>query len=78
MGKLLRNNIPFGLSLPRELKKLVDIERGDINRSKYIQRIIECYFNNFKGTNEKGVLDNKNSIRVDGSYEASNQHVSSY
>lgn len=78
MGKLLRNNIPFGLSLPRELKKLIDTERGDISRSKYIQRIIESNLRDFRGTNGKRVLDNKNSIRVDSSSEASNQHVSSY
>lgn len=76
MGKKLRKNIPFGLSLSRELKNSIDIERGDISRSKYIQKIIERNFQNFEVTNEKGVLDNKNSIRVDSSSEARNQHVS--
>lgn len=78
MDKKLRKNIPFGISPPKELKKSIDKERGDISRSKYILRLIEYNFQNLKGTNEKGVLDNKNSIRVDSSSEASNQHVSSY
>ena len=78
MDKELRKNIPFGLSLPRELKKLIDIERGDITRSKYIRRIIEVNFQNIKVTCEKGIPVNKNSIPVDSSSEAKNQQVSSY
>jgi len=31
----------FGLSLPKPLLKEVDLTRGDINRSRFIQRIIE-------------------------------------
>ncbi len=53
VGKILCKNIPFGVSLPGELKKLIDIERGDISRSKYIRRIIEHNFQNLKVRDEK-------------------------
>ena len=78
MGKILRENVPFGLSLPQELKNLIDKERGDTSRSKYIRRIIEHNYQNLKEKNEKKILDNKNSIPVDDSCEeATNQQVSS-
>ena len=48
MGKILCKNIPFGISLPQELKNLIDKERGDISRSKYICRLIEYSFQNLK------------------------------
>ena len=77
MGKILCENIPFGVSLPQELKSLIDKERGDVSRSKYIRRLIEYNFQNLKVKNEKKILDNKNSIPVDDSYEAKDQQVSS-
>ena len=77
MGKILCKKIPFGISLSQELKNLIDKERGDISRSKYICRLIEYNFQNLKVKDEKKILDNKNSIPVDDSYEATNQQVSS-
>ncbi len=77
MGKILCENIPFGVSLPQELKNLIDKEGGDVSRSKYIPSLIEYNFQNLKAKNEKKILDNKNSVPVDDSYEATNQQVSS-
>jgi hypothetical protein len=31
----------FGISLPKEIVKKIDIQRGDIPRSKYLLRILE-------------------------------------
>ena len=53
MGKILCKKIPFGVSLPQELKNLIDKERGDISRSKYICRLIEHNFQNLKVKDEK-------------------------
>jgi hypothetical protein len=35
----------FGCSLPKGLLKELDIMRGDVNRSRYIQRLIENKMN---------------------------------
>lgn len=34
-------SIPFGLSLPGYLLTLIDIERGDVTRSRFILRMLE-------------------------------------
>jgi hypothetical protein len=77
MGKILYENIPFGVYLPQELKNLIDKERGNISRSKYICRLIEYSFQNLKVKDEKKILDNKNSLPVDNSYQDTDQQVSS-
>lgn len=45
-----RNNIPFSITLPKELLSRIDKERGDVTRSRYLLRIIQEYF---KGKNKK-------------------------
>lgn len=77
MEKILSKNIPFGVSLPRELKNTIDKERGEISRSKYIRNLLEINFQNLRVIQEKKILNNKNSIPADDSYEAKNQQVSS-
>jgi metal-responsive CopG/Arc/MetJ family transcriptional regulator len=37
----MRNTKVFGLSLPKEIMDWIDEERGDVNRSKFISRILE-------------------------------------
>ncbi|HJT83296.1 MAG TPA: hypothetical protein VJ697_02340 [Nitrososphaeraceae archaeon] len=37
----MQNTICIGLSLPKEILKKIDEQRGDISRSKYLLRIIE-------------------------------------
>ncbi len=39
--KLQNKNRPFGISLPKDLLELIDKKRGDVNRSRYITRILE-------------------------------------
>jgi hypothetical protein len=41
--------IPLGLSLSNELIQTIDTKRGDISRSRFIQRLLEhCLSNNAK------------------------------
>ena len=35
----------FGITLPQTLVERVDVARGDVNRSRYIQRLIEKNMN---------------------------------
>jgi hypothetical protein len=46
MGDMSRWNVKtFGCSLPKPLLEAVDTIRGDVNRSRYIQRLIEKNMN---------------------------------
>lgn len=36
----------IGISLPKEVIEQIDSDRGDINRSRYILRLIESKFQN--------------------------------
>jgi hypothetical protein len=38
---MMKRNIGAGISLPRAIIADIDIERGDVSRSKYILRILE-------------------------------------
>ncbi len=38
---MLKKVIPTGLSLPIELMRQIDSERGDIPRSRYVLRILQ-------------------------------------
>ena len=48
----------IGISLPTELMEKIDIDRGDVPRSRYVLRILEKQYT-FEGKNvvEKGLLD---------------------
>jgi hypothetical protein len=37
----LQDKIATGISIPKNLKDKIDLDRGDISRSKYILRILE-------------------------------------
>ena len=37
----MQSTICVGISLPKEILKKIDGERGDVSRSKYLLRIIE-------------------------------------
>jgi len=37
----MRKNTATGISLPNELVKKIDAERGDIPRSRYVLRLLE-------------------------------------
>ena len=38
---VLMTNIVIGISLPQELLAKVDGERGDVSRSRFLQRLVE-------------------------------------
>ena len=54
----MQHNIAVGISLPTKLMKKIDVERGDVPRSRYVLRILEKQYP-FEGKNvvEKGLLD---------------------
>ena len=54
----MQYKIAVGISLPTKLMKKIDVDRGDIPRSRYVLRILEKQYP-FEGKNvvEKGLLD---------------------
>jgi metal-responsive CopG/Arc/MetJ family transcriptional regulator len=39
----MQNYISVGISLPRKIMKKIDVERGDISRSRYLLRLERTY-----------------------------------
>lgn len=37
----MQNFISVGISLPREIVKKIDVERGDVSRSRFVFRLLE-------------------------------------
>ncbi len=56
----MQNKIAVGISLPAKLMKKIDVERGDIPRSRYVLRMLEKQYT-LKGENviEKDLLDRR-------------------
>jgi hypothetical protein len=40
----MRHSIPIGISMPKEMMSRIDTERGDISRSRFLLRLIECTY----------------------------------
>ena len=40
----MKKSIPVGISLPKEILEKIDMERGDVSRSRYLLRKIEEYY----------------------------------
>jgi hypothetical protein len=40
----MKRHVPTGLSLPVEIANRIEIERGEISRSRYLLRIIEKFY----------------------------------
>lgn len=55
---MLKKVIPTGLSLPIELMRQIDSERGDISRSRYVLRILEKQYA-FEGKKVVDSLDRR-------------------
>lgn len=70
---ITRKNVPFGLSLPKELMKSIDEKRGDISRSKFVSRLLERNFS--KQVTKKNVFHNKKRISVDRQFLDEDQQV---
>ena len=51
---------PIGISLPKEFMQKIDVERGDVPRSRYVLRILEKQYT-FDGKKviERGSLDRR-------------------
>jgi hypothetical protein len=56
----MHNNVAVGISLPTKLMEKIDVDRGDIPRSRYVLRILEKQYT-LKGKNviEKDLLDRR-------------------
>jgi metal-responsive CopG/Arc/MetJ family transcriptional regulator len=54
----MQNSVAVGISLPTKLMKKIDVERGDVPRSRYVLRILEKQYT-LEGKNvvERGSLD---------------------
>jgi hypothetical protein len=52
----MQSSIGIGISLPKEIMKKIDIDRGDIPRSRYVLRMLQKQYG-FKQIREKGSLD---------------------
>ena len=39
----MQDKVATGISLPKKLKDKIDVDRGDISRSRYILRILKMY-----------------------------------
>jgi hypothetical protein len=55
---ILKKVIPTGLSLPIELMRQIDSERGDIPRSRYVLRILEKQYTR-ETNDDTGSLDRR-------------------
>ena len=56
----MQNNIAVGISLPTKLMKKIDVDRGDVPRSRYVLRILEKqYVFEGKKVAEGGSLDSR-------------------
>jgi hypothetical protein len=54
------NTISAGISFPTEILKIIDIDRGDISRSKYIMKVLNGEYE-IKDI-EKNIRNNLNSL----------------
>ena len=52
----MQSSIGIGISLPKDLMQKIDIDRGDIPRSRYVLRILEKQYR-YRQMREKGSLD---------------------
>jgi metal-responsive CopG/Arc/MetJ family transcriptional regulator len=52
----MQSSIGIGISLPKDLMQKIDIDRGDIPRSRYVLRLLEKQYG-FRQMREKGSLD---------------------
>jgi metal-responsive CopG/Arc/MetJ family transcriptional regulator len=41
METKIKKHVPVGISLPKEMYEQIDNIRGDISRSRFIQRVLE-------------------------------------
>ena len=54
----MQHKIAVGISLPTKLIKKIDVDRGDVPRSRYAVRILEGQYT-FEGKKDNGSLDRR-------------------
>jgi hypothetical protein len=54
----MQSNLALGISLPRQIIKQIDSDRGDVPRSRFVLRILEKQYT-IKQMREKGPLDHE-------------------
>jgi hypothetical protein len=58
---LMQTRIAVGISLPKEIIKKIDMERGDICRSRYLLRMLERLYVKNKYPIKRSVTSENNS-----------------
>jgi metal-responsive CopG/Arc/MetJ family transcriptional regulator len=54
----MQSSMAVGISLPREIITMIDNERGDVSRSRYVLRIVQkAYRDNRSSEGQKNNLD---------------------
>ena len=63
---VMQSSIAVGISLPVNIIKKIDTERGDVSRSRYVLRLIEKMYivnnQNHEGVRSDRGKNNKNSL----------------
>ena len=54
----MQHKIAVGISLPTKLIKKIDVDRGDVPRSRYVVRILEGQYT-FETKKDTGLLDRR-------------------
>jgi metal-responsive CopG/Arc/MetJ family transcriptional regulator len=65
---VMQSSIAVGISLPRDIMKKIDSERGDISRSRYLLRVLQnAYISD--SNNRKTQLQNTKKNSLDRRFE---------
>ncbi|MGB0025919.1 MAG: hypothetical protein WBP64_03700 [Nitrososphaeraceae archaeon] len=54
----MHNCMAIGISLPKEIMKKIDTDRGDVPRSRFVLRILEKQYT-FETKEDTGLLDRR-------------------
>jgi len=60
----MKSNLVLGISLPRQIIRQIDVERGDISRSRYLLRILQNVFE-YKDSKQYKIKKNNDQDRLD-------------
>lgn len=67
---VMQLNIAVGISLPREIMKKIDSERGDISRSRYLLRVLQEAYISDNNNRQKIQPENTDQNSLDRRFEA--------
>lgn len=63
---MMKHYIATGLSLPVHLLKRIDLERGDVSRSRYLLRILETQYKDQNQDHNEKRKNAQDSLDQDG------------